>query len=104
MSRRHIAQREWLVEDLEQIQRYFPGAELIEPLDMPFDIEAQPTPAQRKHERKIRAHSASGGREGRRGWSGLLASEAMLVPDGGASPSLKHSGNKDFSFCPGVTQ
>lgn len=39
MFRSKTTQREWLVEDLAQIRRYFPGATLIEPLDTPFDIE-----------------------------------------------------------------
>jgi len=39
MFRTTTTQREWLLEDLEQIQRYFPGAELLEPIETPFDIE-----------------------------------------------------------------
>ena len=46
-------QPEWLMEDLEQIQRYFPGAVLLETLDTPFELQTiEKTRAQRGHERK----------------------------------------------------
>ena len=33
-------QREWLTEDFDQIRRYFPGAELLEAIETPFDIKS----------------------------------------------------------------
>lgn len=38
MSHAPRTQREWLMEDLEQIERYFPGSELLEAVETPFDI------------------------------------------------------------------
>lgn len=36
--RTKTTQREYLYEDIEQIRRYFPGAELAETLETPFDL------------------------------------------------------------------
>ncbi len=46
MSQTKVTQREWLLEDIEQIRRYFPGAKLVETVDTPFDISVHPTPTQ----------------------------------------------------------
>lgn len=32
------AQHEYLYEDIEQIRRFFPGAEFVEALETPFDL------------------------------------------------------------------
>jgi hypothetical protein len=58
MSRPTITQREWLLEDLDQVRRYFPGAEVLEVTETPFDIRVQSlvkvqTYAQHRRERKV---------------------------------------------------
>lgn len=66
MFRAQTTQHEWLLEDLEQIQRYFPGAELLEALETPFDIQTRTWDRQREkkeNERTARAvaEEAAGG-------------------------------------------
>jgi len=67
-------QREWLLEDIEQIQRYFPGAELIESFETPFDIDI-------RSETVVKPVRSTGASEQRAGECGLAASEAMLAPE-----------------------
>lgn len=64
-------QREWLLEDIEQIRRYFPGAELLETIDTPFDIKP------------LRSGGASEKRAGE--WR-LLSNEVTRVPQEGRAP------------------
>lgn len=49
MFSRVSTQKEWLTEDLAQIQRYFPGATLVEAIDTPFDL------TRRRHGHKRKA-------------------------------------------------
>ena len=53
MSRSARTQREWLVEDLDQIRRHFPGATIVEAFSIPFDFQPKTkTRAQHGRERK----------------------------------------------------
>lgn len=78
MSRSTHTQREWLVEDLDQIRRYFPGAKFIKPLDTPFDIET----------RDMSQETRGGGMPlcGKKDW--ILAQAGN---DGGAPKNPRHS-------------
>lgn len=82
-------QREWLLEDIEQIKRYFPGAELLETLKTPFDIKTHSfiemgtsshRPVVRRTKSKLPMRSM-GTSEKRVGECGLSASEVMLTPE-----------------------
>lgn len=79
MSRTTTAQREWLLEDLEQIQRYFPGAELLETLDTPFDIKTQ----SKTVTKRMRSTGASEKRAGE--WR-LFSNKVMRTPQEGQAP------------------
>lgn len=59
MFRAQPTQREWLLEDLEQIQRYFPGAEALETIETPFDIQTHTGGRRREKEENERTARAA---------------------------------------------
>lgn len=74
MPHRARSQREYLVEDLAQICRYFPGARLIETPGTPFDIR----PAAR-HKNTAKLHGTT--KRTKHTGDKKIAIQAALTPD-----------------------